>query len=75
MATQNIRLSNTAESNATSRYIIVPERFGQNEDRASRNEEWARKKPSFVPSSGFNRCNMQTHVILKLSIIYKFFIL
>ena len=51
-------LSSTAESRAASGYVIVPKRFDQNEDSASRNEERTRKKASFVPSSGYNRCNM-----------------
>ena len=37
---------------------VVLERFGQNEEPAIRHEERAKKKPSFVPSSGFDRCNM-----------------
>ena len=43
---------------ATGDYVAVLECFGQNEEPASRNEEWTRKKLSFVPSSGFSRCNM-----------------
>ena len=38
-----ILLSSTAESSATSGYVVVLERFGQNEQAASRNEERARK--------------------------------
>ena len=53
-----ILLSSTAESSATSGYVVVPERFGQSEARASSNVERTRKKPTFVPSSGFNRCSM-----------------
>ena len=44
VATQFILLSSTVDSSATSGYAVVPERFGQNEVRASRNEERARKK-------------------------------
>ena len=62
VATQFIYLSITAESSATSGYVVIPERFSQNEEPAGRNEEWARKKFSFVPSSGFNRPNIWTHV-------------
>ena len=39
VATQFILLSSTAESSAISGYVVVPERFGQNEEPASRNEE------------------------------------
>ena len=38
VATRLILLSRTAESNATSGYVVVPERFGQGEARAGRNE-------------------------------------
>ena len=55
VATHFILLSSTAESSATSGYVVVPERFGQNEEPVSRNEEWTRKRPNFVPSSGFHR--------------------
>ena len=58
VATHSILLSSTAESSATSGYVVVPERFGQNEEPAIRNEDRTKKKPSFVPSGGFNRCNM-----------------
>ena len=58
VATKFLVLSSTAESSATSGYVVVPELFGQNEERASRNEERAKKKPSFVPSCGYNQCNM-----------------
>ena len=58
VAIQLILLSSTAESSATSSYVVVPERFGQNEERAGRNEEPARKQPRFVPSSVFRRWNM-----------------
>ena len=43
-------------SSATGDYVAVPERFGQNEEPVSRNEERTKKKPSFVPKSGFNWC-------------------
>ena len=58
LATELILLSSTAESSATSGYVVVPERFGQNEQPDSRNEERAKKTLSFVPSSGINRCKM-----------------
>ena len=48
----------TAESSATSGYVVFPERFGQSEAQPGRNMERTWKKPSFVPSSGFNRCSM-----------------
>ena len=43
-----ILLSSTAESSLTSSYVVVPERFGQNEEPAASNKERARKKPSLV---------------------------
>ena len=60
VAAQFILLSSTAESSATTGYVVVPERFGQNEEPVSRNEERARKKHSFgfVHSSGYNQCNV-----------------
>ena len=54
VATHFILLSSAAESSATGCYVVVPECFGQNEEPAVRNEERTRKKPSFVPGSGFN---------------------
>ena len=53
VATHFIFLSSTAESSVTSGYVVVPERFGQNEESATRNEEWTKEEPNFVPSSGF----------------------
>ena len=58
VAIQFFLLSGSAECRATSGYVVVPERFGQNEEPASRNEERTKKKASFVPSSGYNRCNV-----------------
>ena len=49
VATYFIPLSSTAVSSAASGYVVVLERFGQNEEPACSNEEWTRKKPSFVP--------------------------
>ena len=49
VATYFILLSSTAASSATSGYVVVPERFGQNEKPACSNEERTRKEPSFVP--------------------------
>ena len=49
VATQIILLSSTAESSATSGYVVVTERFGQNEERASRNEEQAIKSLVLTP--------------------------
>ena len=49
VATYFILLSGTAVSSATSGYVVVPERFGQNEEPAGSNGERTRKKPSFVP--------------------------
>ena len=49
VATRIILLSSTAESSATSGYVVATERSGQSEALASKNVERARKKPSFVP--------------------------
>ena len=49
VATKLIPLSSTAASSATSGYVVDPEHFGQNEEPAGSNEQWTRKKPSFVP--------------------------
>ena len=58
VATRIILLSSTAESSATSGYVVVPERYGRSEARAGRNVERTTKKPSSLSSSGFNRCSM-----------------
>ena len=52
VATRIILLSSSAESSATSGYVVAPERSGQSEAWAGRNVERARKKSSFVPNSG-----------------------
>ena len=49
VATYFILLSSTAASGATSGYVVVLERFRQNEEPAGSNKERARKKPSLVP--------------------------
>ena len=49
MAKRFILLSSTAESSATSGYVVVPEHFLQKEEPACNNEERTMKKPSFVP--------------------------
>ena len=45
-------LSSTARSSATSGCVVVPERFGQNEEPASKNEEQARKNLVLFPAVG-----------------------
>ena len=45
IATHFILLSSTVDSSATSGYVVVPERFGQNEEAAASNKQRARKKP------------------------------
>ena len=60
VAIQFLLLSSTGESSATSGDVVVPERFDQNKEPASRNEEQTRKKPSFSPNSGFDRSIMYT---------------
>ena len=49
VATHFILLSSTAENSATSGYVVVPERFGQNDEPPDSNKERAMKKPSLVP--------------------------
>ena len=51
VATRITLLNSTAESSATSSYVVARERSGQSEALASRNVERATKKPSFVPNS------------------------
>ena len=70
--TRFIPLGSTAESTATGGYVVVPERFGQSEARAAKNMERTRKKLSFVPSSGFNRCKWQPHV--NMNFTHRFYI-
>ena len=48
VATHFILLSGTAESSATSGYVVVPERFGRNEELVGSNKERARKETSLV---------------------------
>ena len=50
VATRIILLSNTAESNATSGYVVATERSGLSEAWAGINVERARKKPSSFPT-------------------------
>ena len=50
VATIIILLSSSAESSATSGYVVATERSSQSEAWASKNVERARKKPSFVPN-------------------------
>ena len=50
VATRIILLSSTAESSATSVYVVATERSGQSEAWAGRNMERARKEPSSFPT-------------------------
>ena len=58
VATYFTLLSRIAERSAKSGCVVIRERFGQIEEPTSRNEEETKKNPSFVHSSGFDRCNM-----------------
>ena len=58
VVTRFILLSSTAESSATIGYVVATERFGQNEEPASRKEEGAKTKPNFVSGSGFKQCDI-----------------
>ena len=76
VATRIILLSGTAESGATSGYVVVTERSGQSKAWASKNVERAKKKPSFVPNSCVidAACNMNLFSILNSIFSYfKFF--
>ena len=73
VASHFILLKDTAESSATTGHVVVPERFGQNEEPACRNEERAKRKPSFVPSSEFDQCNLKTH--LNMTFIHHLYVL
>ena len=73
LATRFILLKSTAESSATSGYVVAPER--QSEARAGRNVEQTWKKTSFVPSSELNRCNLYLHVYMSFSSFYMYFFL
>ena len=48
VATHIFLLSRTAESSAKSGYVVVPERFSQNEKPSGSNKERTRKKPRLV---------------------------
>ena len=50
IATYFILLSSTAESSATIDYVVVPERFGQNEEQASRIDERTKKSLVLFPA-------------------------
>ena len=60
VATRFILLSSTAMSSPTGDHITVPERFGQDEEPASRSEERIRKKPSSVPKSKLKKCRFMS---------------
>ena len=75
VATRFILLSSTAQSSATSGYVVIPERSAQSKAQASRNVGPTRKKPTLFPAVDLfdALCNhMQTWT---LSIIYIYFIL
>ena len=57
MAIHFILCGSTAMSSATGDYVVVPERFGLNEEPADSNEARTREKP-FFSKSGFNRCSI-----------------
>ena len=54
VASHFILLNSTATSSATEDYLAVPERFGQNEEPASRNKEPTRNKLSSVPKNVYS---------------------
>ena len=77
-ATHLIVLSSTAKSSATGDYVAVPERFGQNDEPASRNKEQARNKLSSVQkhkktthSEVMYICNMYSYI--SINNLFNFF--
>ena len=68
VATRIILLSSTAESSATSGYVVAPERFGQIQAWASRNVERAKKKPSLFQTVVLTdaACNYESFYIINL---------
>ena len=54
VATHSIFLSSTADSSATSGYVVVLESFGQYEEPAIRNGEQTKKSLILFPAKGLN---------------------
>ena len=50
LASQFILFSRAAESSVASGYVVVPERFGQKAEPASKNEKRTSERPSFFPT-------------------------
>ena len=74
VATRFVLFSSTAESSATSGYVVAPEHFGQSEARAGRNVERFRKSLVLFPLVDlFNA--VCKHKNLNLSILDMYFIL
>ena len=53
VATRIILFTSTAESSATSGYVVATERSGQSEAWVSKNVEGTKEKPSFVPKVNY----------------------
>ena len=70
VATHFIFLNRIPESNAASVYVVVPERFDQNEEPAGSNKERAGKNPSLVPKVECNRCNITPQLVIMLFYVY-----
>ena len=67
VAIHSIFLNSTSMSSATGGYLVVLERFGQNRDPASRNDEQTKSKPSFVWQKVLIRCSEITCVCVFLT--------
>ena len=76
VATYFILLSSTTGGSATSDYAVVPERFRQNEEPASRNDEVTKKKPLILlPAVDLVDAickNMQTWILFIILMFYIF---
>ena len=75
VATWFILLTSTAESSATSGYVVVPERFGQSEARAGRKVGWTRKSLVLFPAVDLIDAVCNHVKTWTLSIIHIYFIL
>ena len=68
VATHFILLSSTATSSTTGDYAAVPERFGQNEEPASRIRQRARNKPSSAPKNIIKQRRVKCEVMYNCNI-------
>ena len=69
VATRIILLSSTAESSATSGYVVATERSGQSEACAGRHVERTKQKPSLFPTVGLTDAACK-HELLNIYNLY-----